>query len=601
MTPSACAVCHGAIDRAPTTLPEGPVCARCYNREFTTVACSACGANTRSLRGALPALCRRCRPAPTYSCIRCDKPVKRHSFAVEGGLACTYCKRFFLPPQTCEKCLQPSRHTNMHVVDGQHVRLCKHCGFPGLRTCSSCRKHRRPAAWTADWRPLCSHCADNTGFSCASCGETAPAQRHAATECKACYARRMLQVVAAEKRTLLGDSWLLEHFDAYVAECLTTPVHNLQLSKQRLARQAHVFVELASLWPRPVDLDPDQVLAQFGVEGLRRRAVAYAWLVSRGAAPEVPLEESSSATEEAAQRRLFERMPDDWKKALLVRYQAYLFKLQEAWRSRGWTGDDERLKDRSVTLLLRAGWRLLSKLPEDVVSPQGIARTHLDTFIALYPGHAHALHSFVGYLNRREKLFQKLAVRRSPKPRVPIQLLMARSRADELLDSWLAHSEDWQLWVALVGLLCLVYARNLQQACRMKRRDLSLGPNGVVYGNFGPVALRLQPRMAEMMRRQLEIAEARLGRPLEDDDYLFPGRLPGHPVSEASMGYHLKKTGVTARQLYTTSLSAFYRGGLRHPKVLVRTLGVTDNTAIRYWQEFSPRVVEELEQRAGRR
>ena len=537
-----------------------------------------------------PAHCRRCRVRQVCKCVRCGKPTGRVSADVPGGKACAYCRRFFEPPRKCPRCGLESRHLSVAIRQGPQA-ICPRCRSEDQETCRTCRKHRPVATRTAQGKPLCVKCSTRLPFICSLCGE--PGTPHTASECILCYRRRALRAEAIELAAAVPLGWARAGFERFALDAATArTVH--PLCRQRLRHQVRLFVELGNEFAVANEITPEKLLARFGLEGLRRQQAAYGWLTRQGLAPVVKLEHAGPDTEERAQRRLLARVDSPWPLALLQRYQKHLLAYLARWRKRGWSAEHEKFTPRTVTLLLRAAWRFLDRLGPEHTSPQSIDRGAFDAMVSRYPGHRNALHSFVSYLNRKEHLFQKLHIDRSSDARdVPFEDLLTAEQASELSHRWSACGPE-KTRNALLCLLMLTYVRTAKQACGLRRGDFVDTLEGGMDGRFGPVPVELGAGVVQLMRRHISALEAERGTPLQAEEFLFPGRLPGRSLTPAGMQYVLNSEGVTANQLYTTGLSSFFRAGLRHPKVLVRALGISDQTAVKYWHAFNPRLRDEM-------
>ncbi len=586
-----CSLCGKLLARMPTRTTAGPVCNACYQREFRSVACTTCSKPTRSYHGLEPALCRGCRGSEGLRCVRCNKPTSRRSLDVPGGKACAYCQRFFEPARNCTLCGRESRHLSTHAGKGITTPACTSCIRADHETCSGCRKHRAVAQGSEKGRPLCRRCAQGTPFVCGVCH--LQGSRHSARECRACYDRRAVLEEAQERAPLVPEGWARDAFVRFAEARAAAPfVHPRR--RTWLIRQAQLFVELGQAFAAAAQATPERLLGHFGLEGLRRQREAYGWLVQQNILPAVRLEDASVDTESRAQARLLARVSSPWKLALLQRYQRHLLAYLARWRKRGWCGENERFTDRTVTLLIRAAWRFLDRLGPEHTSPQSIDRGAFETLVTEYPGHRNALHSFVSYLNRKEHLFQKLHIDHgSARHSLPYNDLLSAERAAELRRKWLACG-PLETRNALLFLLMLTYVRTTKQVCAMRLRDFVAEAGGALTCRFGAVALEVEPRVAELVRRHVRAEEVRRGAPLQPDDYLFAGQLPGRSLTTSAMQYLLKNEGVTANQLYTTGLVAFFRSGLRHPKLLVQALGISDQTAVKYWEAFNPRIADEM-------
>lgn len=588
-----CAICQRVIDKALVRIDSGPVCHACYQRDFVRVDCSTCGAATRSLRGTLPAYCRRCRPRAKEQCTRCQKPVGKHSFTTDHGKVCAYCRRFFEAPQPCPSCSRLTRHFELNLSLFGDLRVCTRCARATYESCALCRKHRKVIFRREDGRSLCQHCCGDVPYQCPSCRQ--PGQRHSASECTACYLRRATLREAGHLAELVPGPWARLLFGSFAENWIGGTTLTGE-SRRRLRRYARFFVRLGNNFSAINTVTPEKLLELMGAEGLRRMHVPYSWLVDNAPLPLVSAQWTGHYAEVGAQSRLVARETVAWKAELLERFRSHLSRKKSAWIRRGWVADRERFFERTMTLALRAASRFLDSLGADVYATQGLDSRTLELFVARLPGHRNSLHAFVEYLNKKEILFQPLHIDRSGPRSFPFHDLLPPARAAELTKSWLRTSEGSPR-NALLGLFMLLYARTSTQACSLRRGLFDVTADGLVIAKFGPVPVALEPPIANLLLRHLALVEAERGAPLSADDYLFPGQLPGRSFSPAGLQHVLKVQGVRANQLYTTAIVSFFRAGLRSPKVLVQSLGISDMTAVKYWEAFSPRIRDELKYR----
>ncbi|WP_162571064.1 MULTISPECIES: hypothetical protein [unclassified Variovorax] len=362
-----------------------------------------------------------------------------------------------------------------------------------------------------------------------------------------------------------------------------------------MRRYARFFAAVGELCTSAGELTSIALLNTFGTEGLRRHKVPFSWMAARYANARVDLEQSVAHSGMSTRSRLLARVESGWQQEILRRYLAFLMRCQQRWREHGWVGDHERFTDRTVTLLLRAAKRFLETLDDDVTSVHAIDRLALERFVTKLPGQRNALHSFIQYLNRRERLFQKLELVSPPKGALPYHHLLTEPRARALIQRWL-HDESVHPRNALMCLFMLLYARKAVQVCRLRRKVFRVHEDGRVFARFGPVSTPLPEPLARMLLDYLAAIEEARGEFLAPDDYLFPGQLPGRPFTPEGLRYILNQEGVSAHELFTTAMASLFRGRLTHPKVIARALGISIPTVIRYWEAFSPRVSDEMTQ-----
>ncbi|WP_431049681.1 hypothetical protein [Roseateles sp. L2-2] len=371
------------------------------------------------------------------------------------------------------------------------------------------------------------------------------------------------------------------------------------ITKRHLARNQAFFQRLADGLDSVEALKTANLVDYFSPDELQRHFHIVSWLLETGRCRANSRAELVDAAERLAQTQILRQTRTQWKLDLLVRFEGSLRRFKATGERRGWHGEDAVLQLRTITLLLRAAWRFLEGLPESVVSVQAIDQGSVDAFIVEFPGHRDSFRRFIRYLNQEETLFNPLLGPFVDRP-FPVHLLRPPEEANKLLVKWLEGTED-TVRERLLCILMLVFARQAKAACSLRRQHFSVGPKGTVEARFGKIPVALPGPIAALVLQHLGIEERRRGRPLVDEDYLFPGRMSGQPLHPGSLRPFTIREGVSARSLYTTSLASYYREGLRLPSILSQTLGITKTTAIRYYQAFAPEQTEEALFHAGRR
>lgn len=590
-----CIICCQAVTgRVATRYDQRPVCSLCYAKDFCSVKCNACGRPTKSYQGAIPALCSYCRERSL--CKACGKrPVSAISRITPAGRICSRCAEKADPPKTCSTCGRTSRHVfNIRGTAGQTT--CRDCKHPGLYSvCDSCGKHRKVALRDEAGRARCQHCARGP-FICPNCGTEG--RRHSASMCYACYLRQRATSSAASAAISIENVEYRTLYRLFTQDWIGATTPN-QHRSAALKRHARLFIQLSAIAPKPENIESDLFFQAFTPLQVHRAYVSISWMRKKGYLGFLTVDSLTEESARVSQEALLERTPTGWKRELLTRYLAHLRSFQGSWQRRGWTGEHQRFISRTITSALSAAHFFVESGQDAAISPQSFDQEMLDRFLNHRPGRRNGLRRFVEFLNRKEKLFRPLSIP-SAQPPFAAHLLLPSSRASSLIDRWTTslESEDRN---ALLLLFMLVYARTATQACKLKRGTFSIGNNGVVTAKFGRVPIELDDETARIVRRYLERLEADRGRLLLMEDYIFPGRIDGHHYKRTSLNYVMGLQDLAAPQLFATGLAEAYRAGLKIPKVLVRSLGISDQSALTYGEAFAPRVAEELAQRTGRR
>ncbi len=587
-----CDHCGKPMSKAHAVHDGKGYCQACYCRVFKPVFCEKCGATTRTPGGVGPAVCKACRTLDRQ-CVRCGKDVPQAGLIVGDGVACPSCARYFKEPRYCPVCGQMSFHLSRDFKNGFTEPVCQQCRRKGHITCPSCGKNRRPAGTTTDGRVVCATClaTDGKPFLCPKCGKEG--RRHSAERCEECYWTDNVDNKLKGAVAMLSREWVREAFSGFIpALAERVGVHVATL---RLERHFLFFAKLDACIEGPEAATEEAFVAVFGAEGLRRHAAAYGYLIKSNLINRHSANALKRAVLESKMGQLLRACEERWYNDLLIRFRDHLRRVGERYADRGWVGEKERFGPRTILGALRSASKFLDSLdPEKIRTVQQIEQVHLELFIASNKGYRDGVRAFVRYLNKTQKLFKKLEVV-SISRNLPPDVFVDSTKYLSLIKEWIAATDD-SIKEALIGMLMLLYAQRAKQIVRLRLSDIAHGHDGVYRVIFGKTEIPLDRRVGTLLDRYLPIRKAlAVMEESWENDYLFTGRATGDHLTEAAVSYYLKKHGVTAEQLFATSILYAYLSGLRHPKVLVKAFGIRDITAIKYLNLINPRLRDEVE------
>lgn len=563
---------------------QDPYCGSCYAKEFKPVPCAGnCGGMTRSWHGETPGYCRTCRNKDR-NCVRCGEHVARSHLRLPDGVACKRCRNFLAPPKPCSQCGKLSRRTSRDRGLGFEEPVCQTCRSKRLINCADCGKHRVQRGVNSDGRPICNRCAAGEVFICPVCNKEG--KRLSARWCRECYYTELADRHCQQVQSTVTRPWVKKLTARFVEFLRERSAPNLNIVRM-LQCHASFFALLDREFPRPMQLNTRALVACIGRDGLRQHQIIVGLLLTDGLLENLLESDVDDVAEEQARKKLLARIPEGWKAALLRKHEQYLMERAHAFRSRGWTGEHARFAPRTMTLSLRAAVRLLENLPPDVAAPSAIEQRHVDAFMAEKPGHARALHSFIMCLNASGQRFGQLEISRPSETQAPVHNFLSPETSNDLLRAWLS-AEGPEARSAVAGLFMLLYARTAKQTVHLKLEDFLKGPDGIWRTRFASTWLALDPRLSTVLERHL----AQRSRTDKDSPYLFVGRRPGSHLSTQVVSDFLKSYGVTAEKMFATSVINAYRNGVRYPKTLIKALGISTATAIRYWQQWDSRAAK---------
>lgn len=391
---------------------------------------------------------------------------------------------------------------------------------------------------------------------------------------------------------LTTNEWARESFGQFITELISRiGAHNAAL---RLNRYFLFFAKLDSITANPKSLTVEDLIEHFGLEGIRRHAIPYGFLVKSEILPRHPARLLRKATETENQRLILVRAERFWYHDLLCNFCRHQKKISERYEDHGWVGQSPRYTPQTVTGNLRSAAKLLESLRLDTQSIRQIDQCDIDLFLTQSPGYRDSIRAFVRYLNREEKLFRKIQLDKVAR-NLPPNLFLEPQKYKTLLKTWLSPPQEL-LKESLICLMMLLYAQKANKLVQLKLSDISRTRDGVFKIILAKSEISLDKRIGTLLDDYLKTRKALSSMEDEwENDYLFPGRAQGSYLSEATVTYYLKKYDISAEMLFASAIHYAYLNGMRHPKVLVKALGISDLTAIKYLNLINPRLRDEME------
>jgi integrase len=396
---------------------------------------------------------------------------------------------------------------------------------------------------------------------------------------------------------MLEHDWVRNAFSGFIY-ALSLRIDS-KTAAIRLERHFLFFARLDAYFEKHTAATAQGMIGVFGLDGIRRHAAAYAFLVKSEL---IPRQSANDIKKEAAiedQSKILKACENRWYRDLLGNFLKHMNTVGQRYADRGWNGDHQRFGPRTILMALKSASKFLESIdPEIVRSVSQIEQIHLDRFLIDHKGYRDSVRAFVRFLNKTQKLFRKLKIE-SVVRNIPPHIFLDRAKYSDLLKGWISTSDD-SVKESIIGLLMLLYAQRAKQLVRLRLSDISHGHDGMYRVVFGRTEIQLDRRIGDLFDRYLPARKALAV--MEDsweNGYLFTGRSVGDHLTEAAVSYYLKKHSVTAEQVFATSILYAYLGGLRHPKVLVKAFGITDFTAIKYLNIISPRLRDEVEFKAA--
>lgn len=531
-----------------------PLCPRCYRRPFRTCGrCGQLGPIRRRATGGDPELCDSCAKPPVATCIHCgkDRPCR---FVSAGRPVCWACSPRRL--LCCAHC-QRDRPATVHWPEGP---VCGGCYGAALRrrgSCAGCGQERRLVSPPGRQARLCCDCAGLApGPTCGRCGvEDKPYEGDRCARCV--LADRAAHLLAGPDGAIPAP--LVPVYESIVAA-------RSALNAVRWLRKGASAALLADVAAGVIPLTHD------GLDALpRRMAVGYLreMLVANGALP--PRNESLAS---------LERWVSDVVDAVEDPAHGRLLNAYATWRV---LRDTRRRVDRTGTLTTSTRWAtdrvraaiaFLGWLAGQGRRIGDCRQADVDRWLVEGPRARYEVRDFLRWAVAR-KVVAPLSV-------PPKRWNIGTALTDH--DRWqltrrLLHDDDLDLVDRVAGSFVLLYAQLPGRITRMTLDDVTRNDEGVTV-RFGRDPVAVPEPLADLVLSLIADRTRRggIGAPTTPTRWLFPGHLPGRPLSSNWLGQRLNRLGVNTR---ASRRAALLQLAAEVPApVLADLLGIAPGTAV---------------------
>jgi hypothetical protein len=630
---AACARCHRGGQQTAARRPEGPICHACYRKDPATFEeCAGCGqlrhpvARQDDGRG----LCLKCWKRPLHACASCGKTAPA-SLVKDDGAYCRPCyKRQHQPQRPCGRCGRPGRIArNAH--DGQ-PDLCEACYQGPEMTCSGCGR-LRPCNRNPDGQPACGNCHRRSlpGEPCARCGQTKRittrrwslgpvcdscynAVLRSPPECSRCGTVQPLTGRGDDGSGICGPC--ASHGPDYT--CSQCGRHGSPYSRGRCAHcvlaervtrllagpdgtvpgQLEPLAAALAAAPSPfgaiqwIKESPNtRLLAQIAAEGVP---------VSHELLDELPPDRNQRYIRQLLvhtgildeRNEDIERIPG-WLEhqlagkpaahASLLRPFLHWFLLRRA-RQRAAARPYPASSDRSLRRRLSVALEFLAWADDRSLSLADLTQDHIDDWITgTGTLRRYQVRSFLNWTAGR-RLTRKLTV-----PSIP------RQDPQDLLED----DGHWQLLqrcltdgsmpsdVRAAGAITLLFGPSAERLSHLTPDHLDFGGEHD-YLTLGSHPVLLPPLLAGLLRHLAEQPEPRpqMSRNNPGPRWLFPGMVPGKPMSAHAMTQKLGRHGISVRAARNTAIAALAAD--LPTAILADLTGMHRHTALR-WADYARR------------
>lgn len=551
MTMTVCSRCRQVAPRGGRTGDGKTLCDRCAS-QARRARCPECGEKTAlcQRREHGPLRCLSCLPPGSVDpCLPCAAPRPRAPGAPRPRVA------------PCDRC---GRTATVQVRLGAEA-VCGSCYCQPQRLCPSCG-HPRPHDHEDE---ACPRCGGAGSEQCLTCDGTIFAMARApdgSRWCERCRLRALLT------RTLAGpDGQIDARLAGFAAALGDVASPRTAMAWLRTGRSRDLLIAIArGQLPLTHQVLDEQAGKRRGgansVEHLRQL------LVTSGALPH--RDEHASRLDRTLTALLDDAHPHDAN--VLRRYAR--FRVLPGVRRRLAAGSAAVGVCHAATNTLRVTSRFLRWLREHDADLQHLAQAVLDQWSTEHPGSVADVAVFLRWATRNN--LTGTAMVSNSRRWGPTAFLPAEQHW-ELANRFL-NDDDLPAVHRLLGCLVLVYGQPVRRLAMLRRSDvtitdstttISLGGESVVLPE--PLA-RVAADLAAGRIHDANVAGLAQSFP-RTDDWLFPGRRAGLPISDKGLHRRLTKLGVPPRRARNTALLELAREV--PPAILADLLGLAPETA----------------------
>jgi hypothetical protein len=474
--------------------PDGPdICSSCWRPP--TAVCTVCG-DERPCSGVAAGrpICSRCRPRRRSQCAHCGAARPAAVRWPEGPI--------------CDPCYTAAlRRTGICTACGRYGRLVAPPG-PAANSCGVCSG------------------AGPTGHVCTGCG--AEDKLYTRGYCARCTLVRRTDALLADSSGSVPVE-LAAVRDAIV----TTSTPRTALNWLRKGAGAAILTALAR---GDIALTHDALDAQ-----PNRRAVDYlrAVLVAHGA---LPSRDEPLARLERAVADLLARMPAGKDRRTLTAYATW--RILHRARRRARVRPTSTAATGHATLRLRAAIALLEWLRGNGIRLDQLRQADVDQWVLTGPATLRReIGDFLGWTATR---------RLTPR----LTLAHAANREGAALseeDYWrlahrLLHDPDIATVDRVAGSFVLLYGQQLARVASMTRSQVHDRCDSLAV-RFGTADVEIPEPLAGFVRAHLDAPRRHtsIAAPPDRTTWLFPGHLPGRPITPSRLGQRLAELGIDAQ------------------------------------------------------
>lgn len=560
-------------------------------------------------------ICHSCRASRIQRCHVCEQDGRIKLKLDHGVRVCEQCSRhvvkgkcihckqssIVLFPEknepTCPACLvRPvamcsicQRAVKYYKRDEEGKVLCKQCYKPKAKPCILCHKIKQPKKRVRGGH-ICIDCYEKPLRECSVCGEQKVGHKKLPGGkfiCRDCYYSDLLEHEIANLKGSFFHPWLENMFLQYLEE--KGKIQNMETVFKAVKRDRPLFERLGQHFEGPDKITHDTFWKHFHRKHRTRTGQIHAFLIERGYLPhtDIPTEDFIRHQRTLA---LIESIPDGfrlpaegyYKRLLTVRQK----KINAGWRSDeygiGTYGTMEltmQFVGKFIRTLIGMGLSSFSEITSDMV----------DNYIAKNQNIGGYISELMDWLYREKHILLKYKSNWKA-VKYGVAKGIHRDKYEHLVETFL--NGYYPLKESLLCLFALIYGIRVNTIRDIRINDLR-EDKGKLFLKLPYIEIELHKEIATMTHKYLN--DAFIINPFDiDNPYLFYGYTYQEPMDHGSIMNIFKRHGIQAKQIVPTAIRALFDAKVRHPRVWMQVLGISRQTAAKYYESFNPTVLEEM-------
>jgi hypothetical protein len=566
-------------------------------------------------------ICLSCRAARTKTCYLCEAETKPHEKIGRGVYVCEACSSSFMITGACHLChtkgrviLRPgekpicsacdrrpakacsncSTVTKFYKTNAEGRLLCSRCYEPAKRTCIECGMRKVPHALTEKGY-VCTTCYKRPERQCEMCGRIAPGYKKTRAGgflCRKCHFFVLLNEKVKQIEGSFSHPWVEKPFFEYLQGKLQ--VQSREQVYKSAVRDREIFETLGEHFTGPGEMSASLFWEKYHRCGRKRMSNVYAFLVEKGYVKD-PDSDCTTYLKHYRVLDLIASIPGKLGETVREYYDSHL-KLRKKKIEAGWKVHDFGIGsfasyEHFASILRQFSFCAIEEGCKEVAE---INPDLVNDFVAKHPRYAGVMKRFVRWLHENKKITWQSEAKYCVRE-YPVSRCLEESAHKALIERLLGDFHP--LKEAVLLLLVLVYGITPKLLRMIRVADLQEKGEDL-YLALPHFEFCLDGRIAAKIRRYLDEAVFPNAFDLENP-YLFAGVSYKEAMSFRSIWLILERHKVKARQIVATFVYQLYQsrsqsGSFFHPKIIERVLGVSHQTAVRYYKSYNPRALDEM-------